>query len=435
MNSAQLVPLVEAWLPQQRWFAGKGRAMRVEVEPLGALAPDVEVWLVRTTYQDGSSELYQLPLVARPAAAAGLEHVQLGSIDTTDGVRWIYDALHDKDAAALWLSGVRAAATAGPIRFVRQVDADDIPADLALLKVFRRLQAGTNPDIEIHAALGDRGGRHVARLLGSIDATIGTQQYALGMVQQYLTTATDGWELANASVRDLMAERDLHAEEAGGDFAAEAFRLGAAVAETHHDLAEAFGTSAAEDRGQRLTRMRDRLAGAVTAVPELEPFAAALDACYAAYATSDAPLPQQRIHGDLHLGQALRTVHRWVLIDFEGEPMLELAARREPDSPLRDVAGMLRSFEYAGYHRLMESGTDAQLGYRADEWVTRNRSAFCDGYAAGAGFDPRDNAAALRAFEADKAVYEAIYEARNRPAWLPLALASIQRLVQAEVAR
>jgi maltokinase len=299
------------------------------------------------------------------------------------------------------------------------------------------MQPGINPDIEIHAALGEVGGKHVARLLGSVECEIDGEPYSLAMAQEFMRTATDGWELAKASVRDLMAEADLHAEEAGGDFAGEAWRLGGAIAETHAELAEAFGTTAATQDAirERAQAMRSRLDAARDVVVELNDLAAGLRELYDEFAETTSELVLQRIHGDLHLGQVLRTVHRWVLIDFEGEPMAAFADRRLPDTPLRDIAGMLRSFEYAGHHRLSEGGSEAQLAYRADEWTTRNRTAFCDGYAEAAGSDPRDHSAVLRAFEADKAVYESMYETRNRPTWLAIPLASLARLAEPEGTR
>ena len=456
IDRAELAPLVERWLPTQRWFAGKGRTSSVDATALAALSagpPAVELWVARVSYDDGSVESYQLPLVAHDGPVDHLDHVLLGSIKTDDVPRWIYDALHDKDVTSTWLDGVRQARSVGQLHFTRYVEPDDVPSDVtslvltgeqsntslvygdaAIMKVFRRLQPGVNPDIEIHAALGERGARHVARLLGSLEADLDGEHFALAMVQQYMSTATDGWELAKASVRDLMAERDLHAEEAGGDFAGEAHRLGVAVAETHADLASAFGVSHAsrEDLRERATAMTARLDQAVQVVPDLDRLSDGLHAAYAALADIDAGVDVQRIHGDLHLGQALRTAQRWVVIDFEGEPMAELDERRLPDSPLRDVAGMLRSFEYAGHHRVIEAESDAQLSYRAGEWTQRNRTAFCAGYAEAAGQDPAAQEVLLRAFEADKAVYEAMYEARNRPSWLPIPLASLSRLAEQE---
>jgi maltokinase len=448
--------LVHGWMPTQRWFAGKGRGFELTVTRLAELhaSPQVTLWTARVDYGPDDFEVYQLPLVARAEPVGHLEHVLLGSVETDAGMRWVYDALHDKDVTQSWLDGVRTApqnddTVDGPVQFTRYVEPDDIPVDqpslvlsgeqsntsmifgdLAIMKVFRRLQPGVNPDIEVQGALSRLGAKNIARLLGSVEAEVDGVPTSLAMLQEFLTSATDGWELAKASVRDLMAEADLHAEEAGGDFAGEAERLGVAVAQTHADLAQAFGTGTAtrDDLHARSLAMRERLKYALTIVPQLADVSEGLADIFSEFGelTDDAPL--QRIHGDLHLGQVLRTVYRWVLIDFEGEPMAHIDSRRSLDFALRDVAGMLRSFEYAGHHRIIESGNDPQLNYRAAEWSARNRDAFCDGYADAAGSDPRAQKMLLRAFEADKAVYEAVYEARNRPAWLPIPLASLTRL-------
>jgi maltokinase len=174
--------------------------------------------------------------------------------------------------------------------------------------------------------------------------------------------------------------------------------------------------------------MHSRLEIAMLAAPELAPYAEAVHASYDEVGRLSEPVPLQRIHGDYHLGQVMRVDSGWVLLDFEGEPARPLAERTVLMSPLRDVAGMLRSFDYAARSLLADRQTAPTLNARAHEWVERNRAAFCAGYESGGGRDPREQAVLLRAFELDKAVYEVVYEARHRPGWLSIPLGAVARL-------
>ena len=441
-----LAPLLHEWLPTQRWFAGKGQPVTgftlvsaTEILPVDSAgtAPGLLHLLVRVHQPDQparcAGDCYQLLLGVRSALPPRLGHARIGRVaEGPLAGRTLYEGLHDPRLADLLLERFRRPGTLGPLRFeqatavpagltprvldTEQSNSSLVYGDAYILKIFRRVFPGTNPDLELPLALAREGCGRVPAPVAWFEATA-PEPLTLGVLQPFLRGARDGWRLALAALA------------AGHDFLPEARALGRATAEVHTALAAALPTPALPQAQTRhlVAGMTKRLEAAAVAVPALVPYVPGLRAAFDAVTALGGQGQErvaQRVHGDLHLGQTLCARNGfWSLIDFEGEPASPLPERRRPQSPVRDVAGMLRSFDYAARsHRPWNP-----------EWAQRCRAAYCEGYAAAAGADPRGEPELLRAHETDKAVYEVLYEARHRPDWLPVPMAAIHRLATGSV--
>ena len=455
------------WLTDQRWFSGKGREVkRLDATGMGLLSTDpfVDLLAVTVEYSDGENDTYHVPVSYRADPDPGLAHALIGHWPVEGSPYYGYDALQDKDATAAWLTGMASGRYSDGLAFHRDqaaaplpthepsrmlggeqsntslVYGDGVNSPGAMLKVFRRLVPGANPDVELLHALAQAGNTSVPALLGWVEGSWGAdgeaQHGTLAIATEFLPSATDGWASALASVRALLIEDDPDPAASGGDFSGEAYRLGQATAGVHADLARVLGSvnwSGAELE-KLVQTLRGRLDFAVRAAPQLQEFAADIADCYAELANIDHSLPAHRVHGDLHLGQTLRTDRGWKILDFEGEPARPIEERIAPQPPLKDVAGMLRSFDYAA-RQLLTTGDAAAAGARpgaedrAAEWAARNQRAYLEGYADVSGADPLADPIPLTAFVLDKAAYEVVYETRNRPDWVDVPMGAIRRLL------
>jgi len=439
---ASLDPLLREWLPRQRWFAGKGRPVTgfTLVAATELLPADRRLGLYHLLVQAHQPaapwDCYQLLIGVREAlpphlAPALIGHVEEGPL----AGRTVYEALHDPRAAEVLLEALRSQARIGGLRFERdpgqdiraglvprvmtaeQSNTSVVYGDTFILKLLRRIVPGVNPDLELPLALAREGCPRVPAPTAWLNAELDGESYVLGVLQPFVQGAADGWELA---LRELAK---------GEDFSAEARALGRATAEVHTALAHALPsvTLGAAQLRLLVDGMVERLDAAVQAVPALTPYAPGLHSAFSALADLAAEgrtWTAQRIHGDLHLGQCLRSpTGQWSLIDFEGEPSKPLAERRLPQPPARDVAGMLRSFDYAAF----------SADPPAPGWAHACRAAYCSGYAEVSGSDPRTDPVLLRAYETDKAIYEVVYEARHRPDWLPVPMAAIERYATSDL--
>jgi maltokinase len=447
----------QEWIVAQRWFGSKAREVAhidiSECIPLREEVPQLALTLVEARFGEGTHETYQVPLGLRPAAEGWSERV----IGEADG--WtIYDALADPATGRELLhrmrSGSQETVEEGTLRFrwaasagaelggtvdvrpvgVEQSNSSIVFGEALILKAFRRVEPGVNPELELLRFLSERGFPNIAPLAGwyefegrFIDAT-------LGILQEYLAGARDGWELALEEVStdpDGFLDRlralgevtgELHtvlgSDNANPDFAPdqpsqEALSLLTAdvdeqIERIFLDLPETEAVAPIQGRGQDV-RERLHLLSNIGAGGRVI-----------------------RTHGDYHLGQTMLSDRGWVILDFEGEPARPLPERRLKRSPLRDVAGMLRSLSYVTAGSRLLRGVEVPA-----EWEGRARDAFLEGYFGRVepsllppGEGPTRQL--LSVFELEKAVYELRYELNNRPDWVAIPVAGVLRLLESE---
>ena len=489
------------FLQRQRWFGGKARPLAtarfVDWSTLRKGAHPAFLTIVEAEYRDGARERYVLPLAMSSGAEADAieQQHQAAMLARITGARKgaLYDGIFDDGTCATLLASIQEGrelpARTGRLRAANlALTADRAPADALtpiartapdqsntsvifgrrlIMKIFRRVEPGPNPDVEIGEFLLRRGFSRVPPLVGTIGyATAGQEDASVAMLQEFVPNQGNGWqvtidELGRYFERVLTAP-ELRAEEAVGSYLATAEVLGRRTGELHVALGSAAADVTAfapeEYTADDLRTTADAMRGHAdeqlrmleTALPRLDERRRELAKHVLAHRDElvqpfddlgklRSGAGRIRCHGDYHLGQILVTEADVVILDFEGEPARPLAERRAKCTPLRDVAGMLRSFSYAALTGL-EAATATRpddlerLAPWADAWEAQVSAAFLRAYLAvvdGAAFMPsrRDGVdVLLQAFVLDKALYELGYELNNRPDWVHIPLAGLVRL-------
>jgi maltokinase len=439
----------------QRWFGSRSRQVAgisvIESLPLRAADPELALAIIQVRFHPGTHELYQLPIGRRPEGSGWEEGVICSA-----GGHVVYDAMTDpaftRELVRLMAAGADLTTDAGVAEFrcpddhsiavpetVRPLGAEQSNSSVVLdeqqvLKAFRRLGAGINPELEMLRFLTDHGFGNIATLRGWYAHTGELIDATLGVAQDFVAGSTDGWDLALNALRS----------EDPDAFLVHAGRLGEVTGHLHTVLAsdsqddafapedtstEALGllTATVDEEIERMFRDLPQ------DLPELEPLAGRGQEVRERLGVLTVGSAGRviRHHGDYHLGQVLLDASGdWVVLDFEGEPARTLAERRAKRSPLRDVAGMLRSFAYAATASRILNGVPA-----SGTWERDVRRVFLDGYLETADHTllppGRQNVERLlNVFELEKAVYELRYEIDHRPDWISIPVEGILRMLQ-----
>jgi maltokinase len=443
-----------AWITQRRWYATKGRGIAqasvVEAQPLGG-EPPLVMALVEARLHSGARDLYQVLVGLRPAGG-GLDEE---SICEADG--WVlYGALGEPaqcmrlarllSASASFerasgrvefhgLGGSAPLATARSVRALtgEQSNTSIVFDEQVVLKVFRRLAAGTNPELEMLRFLSERRCDNIAELLGWFEHRGERIDATLGVAVRHVAGARDGWQL---TLDALVAGE-------GDTLMAPLAELGAVTGRIHTLLASdpADPDFAPEEPSLETTALLaatidehlERTLDDHSDDPALEPIVRRSEELreYVRHASQRVTGGRLiRHHGDFHLGQTMASPRGWVIVDFEGEPARSLLERRRKRSALRDVACMLGSFAYAA------AAVELQRGVRPpDDWEARARESFVEGYLGSVdpSLLPSDRASiehTLAFLELEKAIYELRYEVDHRPDWVPISVAALSRLLE-----
>jgi trehalose synthase-fused probable maltokinase len=454
------------FLPAQRWFGHKDNALAgielIDEAILKDGPPALVIAIVAVNFE-GEYVYYQLPLLVEEDGTARDATVEPERLKLFGELLAHGDAVKGT-SGVFQFSGPGLDPLAEPPGkdSVRVIGAEQSNTSIVLdeqliLKFFRRLSVGINPDLELNRMLTNEGFNHVPAQVGEM-TYIGTidgdeSQIDLGIAQQFLVEGTDAWEDISKRLGSFYDEVDpadasedhrFLTEERSGDLLEMLGELGDVIASMHVTLArdEALPGLAPEPMtSDDVTELRARISEALIKASavgdvgdEIRSRLQALDE------VSDAGA-RTRVHGDLHLGQVMTTPRGWMVLDFEGEPLRALAERREKQSPLKDVAGMLRSFNYVAVAALFEraepgSETWERLEPWADCWETLARERFLTGYLTRAHegrFLPGDRdalIALLSAYEIEKALYEVAYEEAHRPGWVRIPVRGIRRALE-----
>lgn len=438
-SPTELAAATREWITGARWFTGDASA-DVTFTHANPIESSENVSTVLFLVRSGELT-FSVPLTFREGPDPR-ENTSVEPIGTIGDV-WIWDASDDVDGKRALLSLLTAERaddagalrlTSNPVRgqfpaissshrltseqsntsiIYRFVDPDAEGSAGIILKVFRVLSDGANPDVELQQALDAAGSRAVPRQYGSVRGAWDGSQTDVLVAQEFLVGASDAWQVITSELT------------AGNlDVTSDIRDLGALTAEIHRELANAFDTVEATDeaRDDLVTQWLERADRAVSDALQLGDHREAIAAVFDRAAEVQWPA-LQRVHGDYHLGQVLHVPDRgWVALDFEGEPLRPLAQRVQPDLALRDVAGMLRSFDYAAGSAILAGGDEQAL----TDWTAQAQVAFMDGY----GELTESETVVLDALILDKALYEVSYETASRPDWVDIPLRGALRFLE-----